>query len=55
MLKLAKNKLFHQKKHCSTQLFVLPHYAEAKPRGFIEVVSILASNLQNAAFHIKVL
>ena len=32
-------------------LFGLHHCSEAKTRDFIEIVSILASNSQNAAFH----
>ena len=42
-----------KQKHCSTHLFVLHHYSEAKTRDFIEIVSILASNSQNATFHRK--
>ena len=54
MLKMASNKLFFTKeKHCPTQLFVLHHYSEAKSRDVIEIVSILASNSQNTAFHRK--
>jgi len=46
---------FTNEKHCPTQLFVLHHYSEAKTRDFIEIVSIFASNSQNAAFHRKAL
>ncbi len=45
-----KQAFFTKQKHCPTQLFVLHHYSEAKTRDFIEIVSILASNSQNAAF-----
>jgi len=48
-----KQAFFTKQKHCPTQLFVLHHYSEAKTRDFIEIVSILASNLQNATFHRK--
>ncbi len=48
-----KQAFFTKQKHCPTQLFVLHHYSEAKTRDFIEIVSILASNSQNAAFHRK--
>ena len=48
-----KQGFFTKEKHCPTQLFVLHHYSEAKTRDFIEIVSILASNLQNDAFHRK--
>ena len=48
-----KQALFTKQKHCPTQLFVLHHYSEAKTCDFIEIVSILASNLPNAAFHRK--
>ena len=44
---------FIKQKHCPTQLFLLHHYSAAKTRDFIEIVSILASNSQNAAFHRK--
>ena len=53
MLKFAYNKLFSPNKSIVWQLFVLHHYSEAKTRDFIEIVSILASNSQNAAFHRK--
>jgi len=53
MLKLAKNKLFSPNKSIVRQLFVRHHYSEAKTRDFIEIVSILASKSQNAAFHGK--
>jgi len=42
-----------KQKHFLTQLFVLHHYTEAKTRDVIEIVSILASKSQNAAFHRK--
>jgi len=48
-----KQAFFTKQKHCSTQLLVLHHYSEAKTRDFIEIMSILASNSQNAAFHRK--
>jgi len=48
-----KQAYFTKQKHCLTQLFVLHHYSEAKTRDVIEIVSILASNSQNAAFHRK--
>jgi len=48
-----KQAFFTKQKHCPTQLFVLHHYSEAKTRDFIEIVSIFASNSQNAAFHRK--
>ena len=35
-----------------TQLFALHHYSEAKTCDFIEIVSILPSNSQNAAGHV---
>jgi len=53
MLKLAHNKLFSPNKSIVRQLFVLHHYSEAKTRDFIEIVSSLASNSQNTAFHRK--
>ena len=48
-----KQAFFTKQTHCPTQHFVLHHYSEAKVRDFIEIVSILASNSQNAAFHRK--
>ena len=48
-----KQVFFTKQKHCPTQIFVLHHYSEAKTRGFIEIVHILASHSQNAAFHRK--
>ena len=48
-----KQAFFTNEKHCPTQLFVLDHYSEAKSRDFIEIVSILASHSQYAAFHRK--
>ena len=48
-----KQAFLTKQKHCPTQLFVLHHYSEAKSRDFIEIVSILASNSQNAAFYRK--
>ena len=48
-----KQAFFTKQKHCPTHLFVLHHYTDAKTRDFIEIVSILASNSQNAAFHRK--
>ena len=48
-----KQAFFNKQKHCPTQRFVLHHYSEAKTCDFIEIVSILASNSQNAAFHRK--
>ena len=50
-----KQAFFTKQKHCPTQLFILYHDAEAKTRDFIEIVSILASKSQNAAFHRKAL
>ena len=46
-----KQAFFTKEKHCQTQIFVLHPYSEAKTRDYIEIMSILASNLQNAAFH----
>jgi len=46
-----KQASFNKQKHCPTPLFVLHRYSETKTRDFIEIVSILASNSQNAAFH----
>jgi len=48
-----KQACFTKPKHWPTQLFILHDYSEAKTRDFIEIVSILASNSQNAAFHRK--
>ena len=48
-----KQAFFTKQKHCPTQLFVLHHYSGAKTRDIIEIVRILASNSQNAAFHRK--
>jgi len=48
-----KQAFFTKQKHCPTQLIVLHHYSEVKTRDFIEIVSIVASNPQNAAFHRK--
>ena len=48
-----KQAFFTKQKHCPTQLFVLHHDSEEKTRDFIEIVSILASKSQNAAFHRK--
>ena len=48
-----KQAFFTKQKHCPNQLFVLHHYSEAKMRNFIEIVSILAWNSQNAVFHRK--
>ena len=48
-----KQAFFTKQKHGSTQPFVLHHYSEVKARDFIEIVSILASKSQNAAFHRK--
>ena len=54
MSQIGRKQAFCTKqKHGSTQLFVLHHYSEAKTRDFIEIVSILASKSQNAAFHRK--
>ena len=53
-LKLASNKVFSRNTSIARlNFFVLHHYSEAKTRDFIEIVSILASNSQNAAFHRK--
>jgi len=46
-----KQAFFTKQKHCATQLFVLHFYSEVKTLDFIEIVSILASNWQNATFH----
>ena len=48
-----KQAFFTKQKHCPTQRFILHHYSEAKTCDVIEIVSILASNSQNAAFHRK--
>jgi len=48
-----KQDFFTKQQHCPTQLSVLHHSSEAKTRDFVEIVSILASNSQNAAFHRK--
>jgi len=54
MSQIALQKAFFTKqKHCPTQIFVLHHYSEAKTHDYIEIMSILASNPQNAAFHRK--
>ena len=45
-----KQAFFTKQKHCLTPVFVMHHYSEAKTRDFMEIVSILASNSQNAAF-----
>jgi len=49
----VKQAYFTKHKHCPTQLFVLHHYSVAKTRDFIEIVSILVSISQNAAFQRK--
>ena len=48
-----KQAFLTKQKHCPAQGFVLRHYCEAKTCDFIEIVSILGSNSQNAAFHRK--
>ena len=54
MSQIGQKQAFYSKqKHCPTQLFVVHHYSEANTRDFIEMVSILASKSQNAAFHRK--
>ena len=48
-----KQAFFNKQKQFPTERFVLHHESDAKTRDFIEIVSILASNSQNAAFHRK--
>ena len=50
-----KKAFFTKQNHCPTQLLGLHHYSGVKTRDFIEIMSILASNSQNASFHRKVL
>jgi len=48
-----KQDFFHQTRALPDSTIFPHHYSEAKTRDFIEIVSILASNSQNAAFHRK--
>ena len=48
-----KQAFFTKQNHCPTQLLGLHHYSGVKTRDFIEIMSILASNSQNASFHRK--